>query len=184
MDCGMRCGPWAVRPRWRGRHELKRSGGRALNERFAAVLAHYGLRSTRIRPGQSQENGAVEQGHYRLKSAFAQALVMRGSRDFASVEAYTAFVQAVVAKLNRKVEAKLAESVSATAAGEARARDHPLHGARAQVERDPDLQQDLLGAVAPGGSLGGRPSARSTCSRSSILHAGRVLRPQPVSNQR
>jgi transcriptional regulator with XRE-family HTH domain len=90
-------------------HELKKTGGRALNERFAAVLAHYGLCSTRIRPGQSHENGAVEQGHYRLKSALAQALVLRGSRDFPSVEAYAAFVQEVVAKLNRKVEAKLAE---------------------------------------------------------------------------
>jgi len=90
-------------------HELRRTGGRELNERFAGVLAHYGLRSTRIRPGQSHENGAVEQGHYRLKSALAQALVLRGSREFASVEAYAAFVQEVVAKLNRKVEAKLAE---------------------------------------------------------------------------
>ena len=90
-------------------HELKRSGGRALNARFAEVLAHYGLRSTRIRPGQSHENGAVEQGHYRLKSALAQALVLRGSRDFASVEVYAGFVQEVVAKLNRRVETKLAE---------------------------------------------------------------------------
>jgi hypothetical protein len=90
-------------------HELKHSGGRALNERFAAVLAHYGLRSTRIRPGQWHENGAVEQGHFRLKSALEQALVLRGSREFPSVEAYAAFVQAGVAKLNRRVEAKLAE---------------------------------------------------------------------------
>jgi len=88
-------------------HELKRSGGRALNARFAEVLAHYGLRSTRIHPGQSHENGAVEQGHYRLKSALAQALVLRGSRDFASVEAYAAFVQEVVAKLNGRIAAKL-----------------------------------------------------------------------------
>ena len=90
-------------------HELKQSAGRALNKRFASVLAHYEMRSTRIRPGQSHENGAVEQGHYRLKSALAQALVLRGSRDFASVEAYVAFIQEVVAKLNRKAEAKLAE---------------------------------------------------------------------------
>jgi hypothetical protein len=90
-------------------HELKHSGGRALTARFAAVLSHYGMRSTRIRPGQSHENGAVEQGHYRLKLALAQALVLRGSRDFPSVEAYAAFVNEVVAKLNRKVEAKLAE---------------------------------------------------------------------------
>lgn len=89
-------------------HELKQSGGRALTARFAEVLAHYGMRSTRIRPGESHENGAVEQGHYRLKSALAQALVLRGSRDFASVEAYAAFVEEVVAKLNRRAEAKLA----------------------------------------------------------------------------
>jgi hypothetical protein len=90
-------------------HELKRSGGRALNERFAAVLAHYGLRSTRIHPGRSHENGVVEQAHYRLKSALAQALVIRGSRDFETVEGYMAFVQDVVARLNRPSLARLAE---------------------------------------------------------------------------
>ncbi len=90
-------------------HELKKARGRALNERFAAILAHYGMRSTRIRPGQSHENGAVEHGHYRLKSALAQALVLRGSRDFASVEAYVYFVEGVVAKLNQKIESKLVE---------------------------------------------------------------------------
>lgn len=90
-------------------HELRHSGGRALNERFAAVLTHCGLRSTRIRPGQSHENGAVEQGHYRLKSALAQALVLRGSYDFPSVEAYGAFVQEGVARLNQRAEARLAE---------------------------------------------------------------------------
>jgi len=48
-------------------HELKRSGGRALNVRFASVLDHYGLRSTRIHPGRSHENGVVEQAHHRLR---------------------------------------------------------------------------------------------------------------------
>ena len=90
-------------------HELKRSGGRALNERFAAVLAHYGLRSTRIHPGRSHENGIVEQAHYRLKSALAQALVIRGSRDFETVAAYEAFVQEVVGRLNRPSLGRLAE---------------------------------------------------------------------------
>ncbi len=35
--------------------------------------------------------------------------MLRGSREFRSVEAYAAFVQEIVAKLNRKAEAKLAE---------------------------------------------------------------------------
>jgi hypothetical protein len=102
-------------------HELKRSGGRALNERFTAVLSHYGLRSTRIHPGRSHENGVVEQAHHRLKWALAQALVIRGSREFETVEQYVAFVQEVVERLNRPTLPRLAEE-----------RDHlrPLPGSR------------------------------------------------------
>lgn len=77
-------------------HELKRSGGRALNERFSAVLDHYGLTSTRIRPGESHENGVVEQAHYLLKSSLAQALIVRGSKDFVSIDDYMDFVRSVV----------------------------------------------------------------------------------------
>ncbi len=90
-------------------HELKRSGGRALTERFAALLGYYGLRSTRIHPGRSHENGVAEQAHHRLKLALRQALVIRGSRDFASVADYEAFFQKVVQRLNRRSGAKLAE---------------------------------------------------------------------------
>ena len=88
-------------------HELKGSGGRALNERYAAVLAHYGLRSTRTNPRSSHENGVAEQGHHRLKGALGQALILRGSRDFRSVEAYISFVRQVADKRNRLVGAKL-----------------------------------------------------------------------------
>ena len=84
-------------------HELKGSGGRALNERYAAVLAHYGLRSTRTNPRSSHENGVAEQGHHRLKSALGQALILRGSRDFRSAEAYISFVRQVADKRNRLV---------------------------------------------------------------------------------
>ena len=88
-------------------HELKGSGGRALNERYAAVLAHYGLRSTRTNPRSSHENGVAEQGHHRLKDAIGQALVLRGSRDFGSVDVYLSFVRQVADKRNRLVMAKL-----------------------------------------------------------------------------
>ena len=70
--------------------------GRSLTRRFRAVLDHYGLTSTRIRPGESHENGVVEQRHRRTKSALAQALVIRGSRDFPDAAAYMLFVRAVV----------------------------------------------------------------------------------------
>ena len=90
-------------------HELKETRGRALNERYAAVLAHYGLRSTRTNPRSSHENGVAEQAHYRLKGAIDQALILRGSRDFSTFEAYGSFVQEAVDKRNGRVQARLDE---------------------------------------------------------------------------
>jgi hypothetical protein len=87
-------------------HELS-SGGRALNERWAAVLKHYDTKSTRISPGNSNENGGVEQRHHRTKSAIAQALVLRGSRDFESADEYLAFARGVVDKSHNKKIAHL-----------------------------------------------------------------------------
>jgi hypothetical protein len=73
------------------------------------VVSHYDLTSTRIRPGKSHENGVVEKGHDLVKSAVAQALVLRGSRDFASIAAYESFVRGVVERaLNGRVQEKLA----------------------------------------------------------------------------
>ena len=88
-------------------HEVRRSRGRVLNDNYAALLDHYGLRSTRINPGQSHENGVAEQGHYRLKNAIDQALILRGSRDFDSADDYAHFVRQMVERHNRLVEGKL-----------------------------------------------------------------------------
>ena len=70
-------------------HEIKRSRGRALNDAYAELLDHYGLRSTLINSGESSreshENGVAEQAHYRLKDALDQALMLRGGRDFNSL---------------------------------------------------------------------------------------------------
>ena len=89
-------------------HELKQTKGRALTPRWRAVLEHYGMTSTRIFPGNSHENGGVEQRHHRTKSAIAQALVLRGSRDFDSPATYEAFVREVVDRThNRKIADRL-----------------------------------------------------------------------------
>ena len=88
-------------------HELRHTRGRALNERYGAVLVHYGIRSTRTNPSSPHENGVAEQAHYRLKAAINQALILRGSRDFLTVEAYLSFVREVVKKRNRRAEARL-----------------------------------------------------------------------------
>jgi len=88
-------------------HELL-DGGRSLTRRFKDLLEHYGMTSTRIMPGKSNENGIVEQKHRRTKSALAQALVIRGGRDFDRVEDYETFASAVVDESNRFRSDKLA----------------------------------------------------------------------------
>jgi hypothetical protein len=90
-------------------HELRLTGGRTLTVRFRQVLEHYDMRSTRIRPGESHENGVIEQRHYRTKSALAQALLLRGSPDFESEKEYRLFVAGVIAKENRSVGPALDE---------------------------------------------------------------------------
>lgn len=80
-------------------HQLE-GGGRELTRRFKAVLDHYGASSTRIEPGRSHENGIAEKAHDVLKSKLDQALVIRGSRDFATVAEYMQLVGAVRDALN------------------------------------------------------------------------------------
>ena len=93
-------------------HEVKRSRGRALNDNYAALLDHYGLRSTLINSGKGHENGVAEHAHYRLKDAVDQALIMRGSRDFHTTDDYAGFVQQMVAKRNRLVRGKLEQEMA------------------------------------------------------------------------
>ena len=81
-------------------------GARDLNRRFAAVLDHYGAKSTRIEPGESHQNGGVEKAHDVLKSALRQELLLRGSTDFASVALYMQLVEKVRGRLNGAKDAE------------------------------------------------------------------------------
>lgn len=92
-------------------HELRKSGGRSLNARFQQFLRHYDLRSSRIRPGESHENGIAEKGNDLVKTALEQALLLRGHRNFDTVETYTTFVDDVISRdINKSaVLAALAE---------------------------------------------------------------------------
>jgi hypothetical protein len=55
--------------------------------RYHALLQHYGLQGQAINARKAQENGDVEQSHNQFKRALEQALLLRGSRDFASRDA-------------------------------------------------------------------------------------------------
>ena len=81
-------------------------------ERYGALLRHYGLEGRMIQAAKANENGDVEQRHHRFKRAADQALMLRGSRDFGSREAYESFLQGLFDQLNAGRQERLAEELA------------------------------------------------------------------------
>jgi len=71
-----------------------------VTRRYNALLSHYEIEGDKIQAGEPHENGDIEQAHFRLKEAVDQALMLRESRDFSSVEEYKAFLKAIIAQRN------------------------------------------------------------------------------------
>jgi hypothetical protein len=66
------------------RHAKRRCIAAAdLTQRYEALCGHYGMTPTRNNPGIAHENGAIEGPHAHLKGALQQALLLRGSAEFA-----------------------------------------------------------------------------------------------------
>jgi hypothetical protein len=85
---------------------------REFTRAYEGLLRHYGLTGQKIQAGQAHENGDIEQRHYRFKQAVDQALMMRGSRDFASVTAYDQFLRKLFARMNAGRRERFAEELS------------------------------------------------------------------------
>lgn len=91
-------------------HQFVRgSRKRVFNERFLGLLAHYGMRAQTIQVGAANENGDVESAHSHLRHYLADALQLRGSSDFESVEAYTLWLEQTLRRRNERRGSKFAE---------------------------------------------------------------------------
>ena len=102
-------------------HELSKSRGRGFTERYRELLEHYAMRPSKNTPGRAHENGDVESQHRAFKNTVDQRLRLRGSRDFASVQAYWGFIETLVGERNVAREARLAEERAVLGALPARA---------------------------------------------------------------
>ena len=92
---------------------LGREAAEDATRRYDELCAHYGLIASRNNPGEAHENGAVESHHRHLKTAIDQALILRGSRDFASLVEYRRFIDQLVARRNRRREARVRAETAA-----------------------------------------------------------------------
>ncbi len=76
---------------------------------YQDLCEHYNMTPTRNNLGQSHENGVVECANGSFKRRLAQHLLLRGHSDFDSIEAYQAFIDQIVGKLNQRSRSRFLE---------------------------------------------------------------------------
>lgn len=118
-------------------HDLG-AGLRRFNGEYLELMAHWGMKPRTIGLGQSHQNGDVEAANGALKRRLAQHLLLRGSRDFASVEEYEAWIGSVIERANRSRSVRLAEEL---------ARMRPLSAARLPRYREQVVRVTSNGTI-------------------------------------
>jgi hypothetical protein len=93
-------------------HDLA-TGKRGFNDDYRAMVEHFGMKPRTIEIGESHQNGDVEALNGAMKRRLLQHLLVRGHRDFESVDAYERWVQAILEKANRLRATKVAEELAA-----------------------------------------------------------------------
>lgn len=93
-------------------HQVGGSTEREFNTQFRSLCEHYGLEPRTIGIDRPNENGDVESSNGHLKRRLRQHLLLRGSRDFDSVEAYERFVHWVLERANQTRQEKLAAELA------------------------------------------------------------------------
>lgn len=88
------------------------NGGRAYTEGYLQLLNHYGMQPRTTHRRSPHENGDVEGSNGGLKRALEQHLLLRGSRDFATLADYETFVQGVLTRRNQARQARLAAELA------------------------------------------------------------------------
>lgn len=81
-------------------------------QRYAGLLRHYKLPGRKINTGKANENGDVEQRHYRFKKAVKQSLMLRGNSDFGSRDEYEQFLKNLFNQLNSGRQKRFKEELA------------------------------------------------------------------------
>lgn len=94
-------------------HQLKRGeAARGFNHEYLALCEHLGLKPRTINKACPQENGDIESANGHLKRRLKSHLALRGSRDFATLADYAAFVAAVCRGANALRTARFTQEVA------------------------------------------------------------------------
>jgi hypothetical protein len=88
-------------------------GKRPFNADYLAIMRHFGMKARTTEVGAKEQNGDVEAANGALKRALEQSLLVRGSRDFDSRDAWQSFVDDVMRKANRSRGQRVVEDMEA-----------------------------------------------------------------------
>lgn len=121
-----------------GKGAVPAGGKRPFNADYLAIMRHFGMKPRTIEVAAKEQNGDVEASNGALKRRLEQALLVRGSRDFDSADAWQAFVHDVLRKANDGRGPRVAEEMAAM---------RPL-----AAERLPEFKEDRA-RVSPGSTI-------------------------------
>jgi hypothetical protein len=96
-----------------GQSEFFEDGKRPFNTEYLALMRHLGIKPRTTAVGAKEQNGDVEAANGGLKRRLEQALLVRGSRDFETVEAWQEFIDQVERKANASRGKRVAEDLAA-----------------------------------------------------------------------
>jgi len=80
-------------------------------DKYRALGSHYGFALAKTNPASPHENGDVEKSNDLFKKAVDQSLIIRGSRDFDSVEDYETFLQKIIDRMNQNYHKRFSEEI-------------------------------------------------------------------------
>ena len=86
---------------------------RPFNAEYVSLMEHFGMTPRTTAVGAKEQNGDVEASNGAVKRRLEQQLLLRGSRDFDSVEAWQAFVDVTVRKGNAGRGPRVGEDLAA-----------------------------------------------------------------------
>ena len=80
-------------------------------DKYRGLAKHYGFESSKTNPASPHENGDVEKSNDLFKKAVDQSLIIRGSRDFGTIEQYKQFLQKIIDRMNQNCHKRFAEEL-------------------------------------------------------------------------
>jgi hypothetical protein len=154
------------------------SDKKEFTQRYQGLMNYYQMTGEKIQAAHANENGDVEQRHRRFKEAVDQALMLRGSRDFASRQDYEKFLRQLVDQLNANRRARLAEELAKMQALPAR-RLEACKRMRAKVDSGSQIHVERNGYTVPSRLIGEHVEVRMYVEHLEVWYAQQFVERLP-----